>query len=59
MAVFSSRDTVVGEYRTKRVILEVYDAMAEAIRTGKRYQTHLDPLPADRRVANPSRPEKV
>ena len=24
-----------GEFRTKRVILEIYDAMAEAARTGK------------------------
>jgi hypothetical protein len=34
-----------GEYRTKRVILEIYDAMAEAIRTGRPYQTRLDPPP--------------
>jgi hypothetical protein len=34
-----------GDYRTKRVILEIYDAMHEAIRTGKPYQTRLDPLP--------------
>ena len=42
-----------GEYRTKRVILEIYDAMAEATRTGKPYQTRLDPPPADPRVAHP------
>jgi hypothetical protein len=41
-----------GEYRTKRVILEIYDAMAEATRTGKPY---LDPPPADARVAHPDR----
>ncbi|MGH7600205.1 MAG: hypothetical protein ACREOI_27945 [bacterium] len=41
-----------GEYRTKRVILEIYDAMTEAIRTGKPYQTRLDPPPADPRVAH-------
>ena len=29
----------------KRVILEIYDAMAEAIRTGQPYQTRLDPPP--------------
>ncbi len=48
-----------GEYRTKRVILEIYDAMAEAARTGKPYQTRLDPPPADPRVAHPesTRPE--
>jgi hypothetical protein len=44
-----------GEYRTKRVILEIYDAMAEAARTGKPYQTRLDPPPADPRVAHPPR----
>lgn len=44
-----------GEYRTRRVILEVYDAMAEAIRTGVPYQTRLDPPPADPRVAHPPR----
>lgn len=42
-----------GEYRTKRLILEVYDAMAEAARTGKPYETRLDPPPADPRVAHP------
>jgi hypothetical protein len=44
-----------GEYRTKRVILEIYDAMADAVRTGQRYQTRLDPPPADPRVAHASR----
>lgn len=41
-----------GDYRTKRVILEIFDAMQEAIRTGKPYQTRLDPPPADPRVAH-------
>jgi hypothetical protein len=41
-----------GEYRTKRVILEIYDAMAEAARTGEPYQTRLDPPAADPRVAH-------
>ncbi|MBW2097066.1 MAG: N-6 DNA methylase, partial [Deltaproteobacteria bacterium] len=36
-----------GEYRTKRVILECYDTMAEAMKTGRPYQTILDPPPAD------------
>ena len=31
--------------RTKELILEIYDAMAEAARTGKPYQTILDPPP--------------
>lgn len=43
-----------GEYRTKRVILECYDAMAEAMKTGRPYQTILDPPPADPRVAHPA-----
>jgi hypothetical protein len=34
-----------GDYRTKRVILEIYDAMQESIRTGQPYQTMLDPPP--------------
>jgi len=34
-----------GEYRTKHLILEVYDEMAEAIRTGQPYRTRLDPPP--------------
>jgi hypothetical protein len=29
-----------GEYRTKRMILEIYDAMAEAIRTGVPYESN-------------------
>ncbi len=41
-----------SEYRTKRVILEIYDAMAEAMRTGEAYQTRLNPPPADPRVAH-------
>jgi hypothetical protein len=44
-----------GEYRTKRVILEIYDEMAEAIRTGQSYKTRLEPPPGDPRVAHPSR----
>jgi hypothetical protein len=34
-----------GTYRTKEMILEVRDAMAEASRTGKSYQTILNPPP--------------
>jgi hypothetical protein len=44
-----------GEYRTKRVVLEIYDAMAEATRTSQPYQTRLDPTPADAGVAHPDR----
>ncbi len=34
-----------GRFRTKDLILQVYDAMVEAARTGKQYQTILDPPP--------------
>jgi hypothetical protein len=34
-----------GEYLTKRLILEIYEEMQEAMRTGKPYQTRLDPPP--------------
>jgi len=44
-----------GDYRTKRVILEIYDAMQAAIRTGQPYQTRLDPPPADPRCCHPPR----
>jgi hypothetical protein len=40
-----------GEYRTKRVILEVYDELQKAMETGVPYQTWLNPLPADHSVA--------
>lgn len=41
-----------GEYRTKDMILEVYDEMALAVRTGRPYQTRLDPPAADPRAAH-------
>ncbi len=44
-----------GDYRTKRVILEIYDAMATAIRTGQPYLTRLNPPPADRALCHPGR----
>lgn len=34
-----------GEYRTKLVILEIFDAMQRAIDTGEPYRTILDPAP--------------
>ncbi len=41
------------EYRTKRVVLDIYDAMQEAAFTGLPYQTLLDPPPADPRCCHP------
>jgi hypothetical protein len=46
-------EATYGEYRTKRVILEIYDAMLRAIQAGRPYRTLLDPPPADPRVAHP------
>jgi len=41
-----------SEYRTKRVILEMYDEMRRAMETGESYQTWLNPPPADPGVAH-------
>jgi hypothetical protein len=41
-----------GEYRTKRTILEIYDAMQRSMATGHPYRTRLDPPPADPRLAH-------
>jgi hypothetical protein len=40
------------DYRTKRIILEIYDAMQKSISTGEPYQTRLDPPPADPRCCH-------
>lgn len=44
-----------GSYRTKELILDVYDRMAKAIETGEPYQTILDPPPADPSLCHPPR----
>jgi len=44
-----------GEYRTKRVILEVFDEMRRAMERGEAYRTRLVPPPADRSVAHEER----
>ena len=41
-----------GEYLTKRLILERYDALSKAIESGDPYETILDPPPADPSVAH-------
>jgi phage repressor protein C with HTH and peptisase S24 domain len=41
-----------GEFRTKKVILDIYDAMTKAMEVGQLYQTLLDPPPADPRIAH-------
>lgn len=47
-------EKVHGEYRTKRVILDIYDDMAQAIDTQQPYQTRLSPPPADPSLAHPA-----
>ncbi|MCK4786566.1 MAG: hypothetical protein KAV87_22595 [Desulfobacteraceae bacterium] len=42
-----------GNYRTKLMILKIYDEMKTAMETGEPYQTILDPPLADPRVAHP------
>ncbi len=42
-----------GEYRTKRVILGIYDAMQHAIGADEPYRTVLDPQPADPSCRHP------
>jgi hypothetical protein len=47
-----SDEAAHGEYRTKRVILEIYDRMLQAIESGQPYKTILDPPPADSRCCH-------
>jgi len=44
-----------GEYRIKRVILEIYDEMQRAAETGVPNEARLDPPPADPRCCHPAR----
>jgi hypothetical protein len=48
-----------GEYRTKRLILEIFHAFAEAIATGQPYETRLKPPPANRHIAHPARDPSI
>lgn len=44
-----------GDYRTQRVILEIYDALKSAMASGQPDQTWLTPPPADPRRCHPPR----
>ena len=44
-----------GEYRTKRVVLDIYDAIQVSIAAGGDYRTALDPPPAEPRCCHPRR----
>ncbi len=46
-------EAAYGAYRTQRLILEIYDAMAAARHSGTPYQTRLDPPPAHPDAAHP------
>lgn len=43
----------LGEYRTKHVVLETYDAMKMAIESGTPYRSRLDPPPGDPGMSHP------
>ena len=43
-----------GEFRTRRLILERYDAMVAGDAAGHEYETPLDPPPGHPRAAHPS-----
>ena len=48
-------EKLYGEYRTKRVSLEMYDEMRRAMETGEVYRTRLVPGPGDGAVAHEGR----
>ena len=48
-----------GEYRTKRLILEVYDAMQQAMSEATTYRSRVDPPPADPRCCHPPQTESA
>lgn len=48
-------EKLYGEYRTKRVILEMFDEMKRAMETGEAYRTRLVPGLADAVVAHEGR----
>jgi hypothetical protein len=52
-------EAAFGSYWTKEKILQIYDEMQEAVRSGGEYRTNLDPPPGDKRCCHPPRAEKV
>jgi len=52
-------ESMFGSYRTKAKILEIYDEMQEAVRSGGEYVTKLEPPPGDPRCCRAQRAEKV
>jgi len=48
-------EALYGDFRTKLLILDIYDRMQAAIASGRPYETILDPPPADLRCCHPPR----
>lgn len=48
-------ETKHGHYRTQQTILQIYDALGEAMQSGVPYQTLLNPPPADPACCHPPR----
>ena len=48
-------ETKHGHYRTQQTILQIYDALGEAMKTGQPYQTLLNPLPAAPECRHPKK----
>lgn len=52
-------EATYGEYRTKLLVLDRYDAMRQASTSTKSYRTPLDPPPADPRMRHPARRSRL
>ncbi len=50
-----SEERTLGEYRTKRLILEIYEEMEDAIRSAEPYKSRLNPRPGAPHEAVPHR----
>lgn len=48
-----------GSYRTKEMILIIYDEMQVSIKTGKEYRTKLSPEPGSRECCHPAHAGEV
>ncbi|MFZ4594507.1 MAG: hypothetical protein ACOYOF_09645 [Verrucomicrobiaceae bacterium] len=46
-------ETKHGHYRTKETILQIYDALSEAMQSGVPYKPLLNPPPADPACCHP------
>jgi hypothetical protein len=52
-------EAAYGRYRTKEMILAIYDEMQEAVKAGKEYRTRVSPPPGDPRCCHAPRAEQV